>query len=68
MAPLLLIVAWNRPDLWRRWFGGLEEVQVVLDQRQRGEAHEPERRRADRRNPAGIEEELDSSGFAITRG
>src|SRR4030067_25601 len=35
MAPLLLIVAWNRPDLWdlwRRWVAGVEEVQVVLDQ------------------------------------
>lgn len=43
MAPLLLIVAWNRPDLWdlwRQWFSGVEDVN----------------------------EELDSSGFAITRG
>src|SRR3990172_4576396 len=55
MTSLLLIVAWNRPDLWdlwRRWFVGVEEVQVVLDQRrgerrQRGNVHEPERRRVD---------------------
>ncbi len=75
MAPLLLIVAWNRPDLWdlwRRWFVAVEDVQVVLDQRreerrQRGEAHEPDRRRVERRRQPGLKDELLSTGFAITR-
>ena len=75
MTSLLLIVAWDRPDLWdlwRRWFAGVEEVQVVLDQRrgerrQRGNVHEPERRRVERRRQPGLEDELRSTGFAITR-
>ena len=75
MAPLLLIVAWNRPDLWdlwRRWFGGVEEVQVVLDQRrgerrQQGNGHGPERRRVERRQQPGLQDELRSTGFALTR-
>ena len=75
MAPLLLIVAWNRPDLWdlwRRWFAGVEEVQVVLDQRrgerrQQGNGHEPERRRVERRQQPGLPDELRSTGFALTR-
>ena len=75
MATHLFIVAWYRPDLWdywRRWFSGVEDVQVLLDRR-RGErrqsalAHEPERRRTDRRRPPGIEDELRGMGFAIVR-
>ena len=75
MTSLLLIVAWNRPDLWdlwRRWFGGVAEVRVVLDQRrgerrQNGATHDPERRRAERRSQPGLEDELRSTGFALTR-
>ena len=75
MAPFLLIVAWNRPDLWdlwRRWFVGVGEVEVVLDRRrgerrQRSGPCEPERRRAERRRQPGLEDELRSTGFAITR-
>ncbi len=75
MATHIFIVAWDRPDLWdywRRWFSGVEDVQVILDRR-RGErrraarAHEPERRRTDRRTEPGIEAELRSTGFAIVR-
>ena len=60
MTSLLLIVAWNRPDLWdlwRRWFLGVEEVQVVLDQR----------RGVERRRQPGLQDELRSTGFALTR-
>ncbi len=73
MAGHLLIVAWDRPDLWdywRRWFTGLEGVEVILDRR-RGERrqsvdpHEPERRRGDRRAFPGIDEDLRTAGFAI---
>lgn len=73
MVTHLFIVAWDRPDLWdywRRWFSGVENVQVILDRR-RGERrrvvepHEPERRRGDRRRVPGIEGELQSVGFAI---
>ena len=75
MAPLLLIVAWNRPDLWdlwRRWFAGVEEVQVVLDRRrgppQEGaQPHAPDWREADRRRQPPIDDELHSTGFALTR-
>jgi hypothetical protein len=75
MAPLLLIVAWDRPDLWdlwRRWFVGVEEVHVVLDRRrgprqERAQPHEPDRREADRRRQPSIDDELRSTGFALTR-
>ena len=75
MATHLFIVAWDRPNLWdywRRWFSGVEDVRVILDRRRRerrqtARLHEPERRRADRRNPPGIDEELRSLGFAIVR-
>ena len=72
---LLFLVAWDRPDLWdyfRRWFSGIETVQVTLDRR-RGErrkatqAHEPGRRRAARRRQPSLDDEVHSSGFAITR-
>ncbi|MGH7262946.1 MAG: hypothetical protein ACREH7_03375 [Candidatus Rokuibacteriota bacterium] len=75
MATHLFIVAWDRPDLWdywRRWFSGVEDVQVILDRRrgdrrQAARAHEPERRGAGRRSQPGIDEELRSLGFAIIR-
>ena len=75
MTSLLLIVAWNRPDLWdlwRRWFSGIDDVQVILDRRrgarrQRVQAHEPERRGADQRRQLELEEELHSDGFVLTR-
>jgi len=75
VAKYLFIVAWDRPELWdywRRWFSGMEEVQVILDRRrgerrQAGQAHEPERRRSDRRRQPGIEDELRTVGFAIVR-
>lgn len=73
MTSHLFIVAWNRPDLWdywKRWFSGVENVEVILDRR-RGErrqaarAFEPERRRAERRSRPDIEDELRTGGFAI---
>ena len=72
---LLFVVAWNRPDLWdyfRRRFSGIAHVQVILDRRRverrkTAEAREAERRGAERRRRAGLEDELRSSGFAITR-
>jgi hypothetical protein len=69
----LFIVAWNRPDLWdywKRWFSGVENVEVILDRR-RGErrqpprAFEPERRGAERRCRSDIDDELHTAGFAI---
>lgn len=73
MATYLFIVAWDRPDLWdywRRWFSGVDNVQVILDRRrgkrrQVAQPCEPERRRGDRRGQPGLEEELRSMGFAI---
>ena len=73
MASHLFIVAWNRPDLWdywKRWFSGVENVEVILDRR-RGErrhlahAYEPERREMERRSHPDIDDELRSIGFAI---
>ncbi|MBI3031796.1 MAG: hypothetical protein HYY64_20010 [Candidatus Rokubacteria bacterium] len=73
MTSHLFIVAWNRPDLWdywKRWFAGVENVEVILDRR-RGErrqspqAFEPERRRTERRGQAGVDDELRTAGFAI---
>jgi len=73
MTSHLFIVAWNRPDLWdywKRWFAGVESVEVILDRR-RGErrrapqAFEPERRGAERRGHQDIDDELRSGGFAI---
>lgn len=74
MATHLLIVAWDRPDLWdywRRWFSGVEGILVILDRR-RGERrrmlrpHEPERRRGDRRRQS-IDDQLRDMGIAIVR-
>ena len=71
---LLFVVAWNRPDLWdyfRRRFSGIAHVQVILDRRRverrkTAQAREAERRGAERRR-SGLDDELRSSGFAITR-
>jgi len=69
----LFIVAWNRPDLWdywKRWFSGVENVEVILDRR-RGERRrdpqtfEPERRGAERRGREDVDDELRTAGFAI---
>jgi hypothetical protein len=73
MTSHIFIVAWNRPDLWdywKRWFSGVETVDVVLDRR-RGErrrvprAVEPERRQTERRSQPGVDDELRTAGFAI---
>ena len=69
---LLFIVSRDHPELWhhlRRDFGEDEEVQVILDRR-RGErrrqiqAREPERRGADRRQPA-VDKDLRYRSFVI---
>lgn len=71
-ARYLLIVARDQPDLCdylMRDFAADEEVQVLLDRRQ-GERrqhrrpHEPERRRADRRQ-RGVDKDLRSRSFVI---
>lgn len=72
-ASHLFIVAWNRPDLWdywKRWFAGVENVEVILDRRRRerrqpAQAFEPERRDVERRVRPDVEEELQNIGFAI---
>lgn len=72
---LLIVVARDRLELWelwRAWFSGIEGVEVILDRR-RGERqepvepHDPERPRVDRRRDPAVEDELRSSGSAITR-
>lgn len=73
MTSHLFIVAWNRPDLWdywKRWFAGVESVEVILDRRrgerrQPAQAFEPERREMERRTRQDIDDELRSVGFAI---
>ena len=72
-ARCLFIVARNQPDLWHhlsRDFAGDEGVQVFLDrrrgeQRQRLQLHEWERRRADRRRQASIDNDLRYRSFVI---
>ncbi|MBI2154898.1 MAG: hypothetical protein HYU24_14525 [Candidatus Rokubacteria bacterium] len=73
MASHLFIVAWNRPDLWdywKRWFAGVENVEVILDRRrgerrQPSQVNDPERRQEERRHRTDIDDELQSMGFAI---
>lgn len=73
MASHLFIVAWNRPDLWdywKRWFAGVENVEVILDRRrgerrQASQVNDPERRQEERRRRTDIDDELQSMGFAI---
>ena len=68
----LFIVARDQPDLWhhlKRDFAE-EEVQVILDRRrgdrrQRVEAQEPERRRADRRRQPSVDNNLRYRSFVI---
>ena len=72
MASHLFIVAWNRPDLWdywKRWFAGVENVEVILDRRrgerrQASQGNDPERRQ-ERRRRTDIDDEIQSMGFAI---
>lgn len=72
-ARCLFIVARNQPDLWHhlsRDFAGDDDVQVLLDRRrgerrQRLQQHEPERRRADRRRQASIDNDLRYRSFVI---
>jgi hypothetical protein len=69
MTAHLLIVAWNRPDLWdywKRWFSGVENVEVILDRRRATpQAFEPERRQMERRGRQDFDDELRTAGFAI---
>ena len=75
MVRYLLIVAHNQPDLWhylKQNFAGDEKVEVILDRRRgerrrRVQAHEPERRQADRRRQPGIDETLRYRSFLIIR-
>ena len=70
---LLFIVARDQPDLWhhlRQDFARDEEVEVLLDRRrgerrQRVQAYEPERRRADRRRQSSVDKELRYRSFVI---
>ncbi|MBI4608093.1 MAG: hypothetical protein HY726_03695 [Candidatus Rokubacteria bacterium] len=76
MARILFVVTRNRPDLFDRlteWFSEVTDAQVIFDRRQGqrrnpAQAHEPERRRGDRRRRLGIEAELRSHGFVLVRG
>lgn len=68
----LFIVARGQPDLWHHLKQDFaeEEVQVILDRRrgdrrQRVEAQEPERRRADRRRQPSIDNNLSYRSFVI---
>lgn len=73
MTSHLFIVAWNRPDLWdywKRWFAGVENVEVILDRRrgerrQPAQAFEPEWRQMERRSRSDVDDELRTAGFAI---
>jgi hypothetical protein len=69
----LFIVAREQPDLWhrlRRDFAEDEEIQIILDrrrdERRRGvRAYDPERRRANRRRPRSIGNDLRYRSFVI---
>lgn len=75
MVRYLLIVARNQPDLWlylKNNFAGDEKVEVILDRRrgerrQRIQAHESERRRAERRRQPNLEKDLTYRSFVIVR-
>jgi hypothetical protein len=70
----IFIVARDRPDLYRylsQTFADAENVQVIWDRRA-GErrvastgARRPERRRAERRRRASVEQELRTVGYAF---
>ena len=75
MVRYLLIVSRKQPDLWyhlKRDFAGDEKVEVLLDRRRRErrqgvQAHEPERRAADRRRQPSIDNDLSFRGLAMMR-
>jgi hypothetical protein len=75
MIQYLVVAARNHTDLYgylRGQFGGDDNVQVLLDRRfdgrrRRQEVHRPDRRRADRRNVRGREDELYCHGFFVIR-
>jgi len=70
MVQYLIIVARDQPDLYEHLaeqFSGDREVEVLLDRRQRVQAHEPERRRADRQPRKGFADGLRSLGVVVTR-
>ena len=70
----IFIVARDRPDLYRylsQTFSDADNVQVIWDRRD-GErrvapasAHNPERRRGDRRQRAAVDQELRLVGYAF---
>ena len=75
MIQYLVIAGRNYPDLYsymRRQFAGDDKVQVLLDRRheerrRRGDAHRPDRRRADRRVGRGKDNGLNYHGFVVVR-
>ena len=75
MIQYLVIAARNHTDLYgylRRQFTGDDNVQILLDRRfdgrrRRQEVHRPDRRRGDRRNVRGREDELYCHGFFVIR-
>lgn len=75
MARLLFIVKQDNDRLYdylNRQLSGEEGVEVILDRRsaerrQRVQAHEPERRKGDRRRLPVNEDDLRSYGFVVVR-
>ncbi len=75
MARYLLIVARTQPDLYdylTQEFSEDKEVEVLLDRRreerrQRGQAHEPDRRRVVRRGQPRISGGLQTLGVMVAR-
>ncbi len=69
----LIIVSRAETDLWQymaQHYGEFRGVRVLLDRRQwrrrqAGQAHEPERRREDRRRPASMENDLRHQPFVV---
>jgi len=70
----IFIVARDRPDLYRylsQTFSDAENVQVIWDRRaceRRAAAvtaHDPERRRGERRRRAAVDQELHNIGYAF---
>ncbi|MFQ5830415.1 MAG: hypothetical protein ACE5JD_14845 [Candidatus Methylomirabilia bacterium] len=72
MSQYLCIVARGNPYLYHALSRDLPGVEVLVDRRfrerrQRGQAHDLDRRRTDRRCLSDTEDELRSVGFAIQR-
>jgi len=74
MPPEIFIVARDRPDLYRylsQTFADAENVQVIWDRRTverrapTAEVRRPERRQGDRRRRVGVEQELQTVGYAF---